>query len=271
MNLKYAFLSIKGINLRPNNKFTGSAIRGCLGYALRKVVCPFPNDSCNKCIRNYKCVFYKIYENTNTPPNIRLELGQNSYDFKLFMFEDIVEFIPYFIVAFENMQDIGFGYKRKKFELDKILLNGKVIYENKVLLDRNFRSLAFKPNFKENNILVKFTSPLRLKQNDKFITNSLDLTHFLRSIKRRYNVIKNIDEKVNYTPKFSHFKSNLKPDSFERFSNRQKKKHEFGGSVGEIEIYNLDDEGVKLLELATIIGVGKSVAFGLGSIELHYI
>ncbi|MSN96882.1 hypothetical protein F1B92_06845 [Campylobacter sp. FMV-PI01] len=60
--LRYAFLSVEGINLKPKNIFTGSAIRGCFGYALRAVVCPFIDSKCQNCYMAYKCLFYKIYE-----------------------------------------------------------------------------------------------------------------------------------------------------------------------------------------------------------------
>lgn len=269
--LKYAFLSVEGINLKPKNTFTGSTIRGCFGYALKEVVCPFINSKCDNCSTAYKCLFYKIYENKNKAPNIRFEVSQDCYDFRLFLFEDISEFIPYFIVAFENMQHIGFGYRKDKFEFKRILLNGKLIYEDRVLLTKEFRSLNYMPKFKENNIKVNLKTPLRIKQNGKIITKNLDITKFLRGIKMHYNLIKNIDEKVDYTPKFKEFTQRLEFINLDRYSNRQKTKHEFGGVVGELKIFDLDDEGIKLLELSTIIGAGKSTAFGLGNIEIDYI
>ncbi|MSN96883.1 CRISPR system precrRNA processing endoribonuclease RAMP protein Cas6 [Campylobacter sp. FMV-PI01] len=181
------------------------------------------------------------------------------------------EFIPYFIVAFENMQNIGLGYRKDKFEFKRILLNGKLIYEDRVLLTKEFRSLNYMPEFKENNIKVNLKTPLRIKQDGKIITKNLNIAKFLRGIKRHYNLIKNIDEKVDYIPKFREFTQRLKFVNLNRYSNRQRKKYEFGGVVGEFKIFDLDDEGIKLLELSKIIGAGKSTTFGLGSIEIDYI
>ncbi|MCI6989468.1 MAG: hypothetical protein MR902_07925 [Campylobacter sp.] len=59
--------------------------------------------------------FFKIYENSDKSPNIRLEIAQNgSFDFRIYLFEEMSEFIPYFIVAFENMQNIGLGREKKR-------------------------------------------------------------------------------------------------------------------------------------------------------------
>lgn len=264
--LKYAFLSVDGIDIKPTNIFTGSAIRGCFGYALKQVVCPFINLKCDNCPKSYNCIFYKIYENKNTTPNVRFEVFQNSYDFKFFMFEEMCKIIPYFIVAFENMQSTELGYKKEKFKFKRILLNGKIIYEDRVLLTKEFRSLNFRSNFKENNIKVNLKTPLRIKQDGKIVTHSLNLEKFLKGIKWHYNSIKKIDEKLNYTPKFKEFTQNLKFVDFDRYSNRQRIKHEFGGVVGELKVFDLDDEGIWLLEIASIIGAGKSTVFGLGSI-----
>lgn len=269
--LKYAFLSMDGVSIKPNINFTGSAIRGCFGYALREAVCPFPLSGCDKCIRSKKCLFYKIYQNTDSQPKVRFETIKNSYDFRFFMFEDMPKHIPSFILAFKNMQHIGFGYKKDKFEFDKIFLNGKLIYKDKVLLTKEFRSLNFNPKFEENSVKIVLKSPLRIKQNGKLVKENLDISNFLKGINSHYNHLKGLDKKVDYEPKFSEVKQNLKFIECERFSNRQGKKHEFGGVMGDIKIYGLDKSGIKLLELSEIIGAGKSTAFGLGSVRLEYI
>ncbi|CZE46276.1 CRISPR system precrRNA processing endoribonuclease RAMP protein Cas6 [Campylobacter geochelonis] len=271
--IKYAFLSVVGIsNIVPKEPFIGSMIRGCLGYALRKTVCIFPNLECKKCAKTHKCAYYKFYENENELSNFRIDVSlyQKTYDFKIWLFEDGVCFIPYLIVAFEYMQEIGLGHDRRKFTFDKILLNSKVIYENMVLLSKDFSSLTFKPKFQADNVKVILKTPLRIKQ-DGHIAQSLDLTSFLRSLVRRVYLLKGINKKVDFTPKFSDFKPNLEFYNLQRYSNRQKKKHEIAGLIGEFKIYDLDKTSVELLELASIIGAGKSTALGLGNIQIDII
>ncbi|MCI6989469.1 MAG: hypothetical protein MR902_07930 [Campylobacter sp.] len=51
------------------------------------------------------------------------------------------------------------------------MLNGKVIYENAVLLDKNFKTLNFSPKMDESSVRVSFQTPLRVKQNTKFLKN----------------------------------------------------------------------------------------------------
>ncbi|WXG59599.1 CRISPR system precrRNA processing endoribonuclease RAMP protein Cas6 [Campylobacter concisus] len=57
----------------------------------------------------------------------------------------------------------------------------------------------------------------------------------------------------------------------ERYSNRQHTKMQFGGVIGKMRVYGLDERSAGLLQLATITGVGKSTVFGLGKIDVTQI
>lgn len=58
--LRYAILSVVGIDITPNVDFVGSALRGCLGYALRKTVCVFPLLDCKKYEKSTRCPFLRF-------------------------------------------------------------------------------------------------------------------------------------------------------------------------------------------------------------------
>ena len=71
--------------------------------------------------------------------------------------------------------------------------------------------------------------------------------------------------------KFERFEQELSFYDLERYSNRQHTKMQFGGVIGKMRVYGLDERSAGLLQLATITGVGKSTVFGLGKIDVTQI
>ncbi|MEY4503770.1 MAG: hypothetical protein RL154_62, partial [Pseudomonadota bacterium] len=113
-------------------------------------------------------------------------------------------------------------------------------------------------------------TPLRLKSNGAFFKlQEIIPLAILLSIDKRYKELKNIYKKSNIENIPIQKEANLKFVDLERYSNRQKTKMGLGGFMGNLLYENIGEECAKILQIGEIIGVGKSVVFGLGRIKIE--
>ncbi|MBZ7987773.1 CRISPR system precrRNA processing endoribonuclease RAMP protein Cas6 [Campylobacter canadensis] len=248
--MKYVKLSVKNININTKYEFNGSAIRGTLGWALKSVD---------------ENVFALFFNKDNTNTKYRLDVDFNTYDFSIYLFNEYIKFTPYFALAIEKMRAFGLGVNRQKFDYEMILLNDEAFMDNKGnVLNKDIKSLEFVEQNVCKNVKVIFKSPFMI--NDK--KSNFDPLSFFISIKRRVNEMNKISERVFFDNNFL-FSQKLYDYNLLRYSNNQGKKMNFFAKIGEINFYNLDEECFKLLDLSTLIGVGKHTAFGFGKIILE--
>lgn len=250
--VRYVKLSVKGINIKPKNEFNGSAVRGTLGWALKRVD---------------ENIFEMFFNKDNASSKYRLEIDFNSYDFSIYLFNDYIKYTPYFALAIEQMRALGLGVDRQKYDYEKIFLNDEPFMSNKgELLNKDIKSIEIIPQNSYKNIKVIFKTPFMI--NDK--STDFNPLSFFISLKRRFNEINGINERVFFDDNFS-FSQRLMDYKLLRYSNNQGKKMNFYAKIGEIDFYKLSDECVRLLEIARLIGVGKHTAFGFGKIDLERI
>ena len=266
--LKYLELGVCGIDLKPSHSFIGSMIRGTFGYALRRVSCPYIGANCEECGISSECVYSEFFENVSDTPNFRLDidLNQKSFDFKILLFEHAARYLPHVAIAIVNMQEIGLEVSRRKFKFSNFTLNGEIV-EPKSLLSNKPEPLNFTPDFAAGDYEISLLTPLRMKQKNVLVRREIDFKSFIRQIAMRFENItgKAIDK---FEVKFCRFEQDLHFYDINRYSNRQHTKMQFGGVIGQMRVFGLDERSVKLLQLAQITGVGKSTVFGLGKIRV---
>ena len=269
--LKYIIIEVKGIDIKPIYSFTGSTIRGVFGRGLRYVCCPYVNGNCKKCDIFDSCIYYEFFENLQITPNFKLDivLNSNSFDFKIFLFDHAIDYLKQTIIAIKNMAEIGFGVNRKPFKFKKLLLNSVDITTDSIQ-NINQNALIFTPKFKEGDYFITTLTPIRMKQNAKFIRSNINFKLFIHQIAMRFATIVN-KPIIKHEAVFEHIEQNFNPYNITRYSNRQECKMDFSGVMGQMIVYKLDDYSAKLLELTTIINVGKSTTFGLGKIYVKRI
>lgn len=269
--LKYLELGVCGIDLKPSHPFIGSTIRGAFGYALRRASCPYISVNCDECDIYSGCVYNEFFENISDTPNLRLDinLNQKSFDFKILLFEHATSYLPHVVASVQNMQEIGLGANRNKFKFTHLSLNGKAV-EPKFLLSNAPETLNFTPDFTAGDYEISLKTPLRIKQKNILVRHDIDFKSFIRQIAMRFENItgKSMDK---FEVKFCRFEKNLKFYDLNRYSNRQRAKMQFGGMIGKMRVFELDERSAKLLQLARITGVGKSTVFGLGKIRVDRI
>lgn len=269
--IKYLTIGVNGISIKPTHAFIGSTIRGIFGRGLRQVACPYIDASCDSCRYFDKCIYAEFFENICKSPKFILDIdfNSNSFDFKILLFENAVSYLTHIIIAIENMRQIGLGISRQKFYFKNLTINDKTISPQESI-NSSDHTLVFSPSFSAGDYKITALTPIRIKQKNGLVRSKLDFKSFIRQIAMRFGELTdaNIDK---FEVKFDEFEQNFKFYSFERYSNRQKTKMEFGGLMGEMKVCGLDENSARFLELATLINVGKSTAFGLGKIKVERI
>jgi len=266
------------VEINSNDKppfFIGSMIRGAMGYALKKVTCINPSYKCEGCFAQSSCLYYNFYEQQNKFHNYRFEIELNSgkFDFGLYLFNEACEKLPYVLSALQmTLTELGLGRENLTFHDLSIKLNGEDIYAGTAfrsfdIIEQKILQIdSFCPNIK-----IKLLTPLRIKKNNKFLREDVDLKDILRSVYQKEQEFNTGQKafKLTYEPSYITTVKALRYQSLVRKSNRQKQKLNMDGVVGEIAVMGLDQESYRLLKLGEIIGVGKQTVLGLGRIEVE--
>ncbi|MBW1616287.1 MAG: CRISPR system precrRNA processing endoribonuclease RAMP protein Cas6 [Deltaproteobacteria bacterium] len=196
---KYSFQSIVSSDIVFND-YSGSALRGGLGFHLKRSVCPIKKGYCKECLLKTECLYIKIFapsslscNNPPTMPNafvIEPPLNRNNiihkgadFNFNIIIFGDFNKYIPYFIYAMDNVGKNGIGTKlfkegeefakRGTFALNSVFLEDTLIYlaENQRLnLMENLPDISVNLDKTENikKIKIDFITPFRMKYKNRF-------------------------------------------------------------------------------------------------------
>ncbi len=258
---------------RITTMYLGSALRGAFGYALKKVVCINPSYQCEGCFAEQSCLYYDFYESQNSYHAYRfdVEFGADSFDFSLYIFEESCGKLPYILSTLHKMlTEVGLTRENLTFEMIVIAVNNQEVYNGKQfdlegITPQNFGVLSCAPS-----VTLDLITPLRIKKNNKFLRDDIDLADILRSIHQRERQLCYGESygKLEYTPSYTIVSKQLHHQTLIRKSNRQKNKMNMDGIMGRIILTDLDPTSYRLLKLGEILGVGKQTVMGLGSIRV---
>jgi len=272
--MKYHYIKVQIITDKIPHYFIGSMIRGAMGYALKKVTCINPSYKCEGCFASSGCLYHKFYEEKNSLHQYRFDivLGSDKFDFGLYIFSEATQSLAYLLRALQmTLEETGLTKEKYKFNDFKIWVNGQEVFDGKRfksldILPKELKVDSFCPNVK-----VKLLTPLRIKKNNKFLRDNVDLEDILRSIFQREAELSRAEKvfKLDYEPSYTTTVKALQYKSLVRNSNRQKQKMNMDGIVGEIAVLGLDKRSYELLKLGEVIGVGKQTVMGLGRIEVE--
>jgi CRISPR-associated endoribonuclease Cas6 len=257
--------------------FIGAMIRGSLGYALKKVTCINPSYKCEGCFAKDGCLYYRLYELENVHHKYRLDVKLNSdkFDFGIYLYDDMCDGLVYFLSALHiALKDNGIGKERMKFELFEIFVDDVLVYHNANFIpDIIYTPQSIKPQQIANNVKIKFKTPLRIKKSNEIEYDNIKIEHILRSIHQRKEQIfhNHTVHKLPYKPEYITSMKLLEYKKIYRKSFKQNKKLILDGVLGEMVVMGLDDLSLELLQIGTIIGVGKQTSFGFGAIEIEEI
>ncbi|MBI3013679.1 MAG: CRISPR system precrRNA processing endoribonuclease RAMP protein Cas6 [Candidatus Tectomicrobia bacterium] len=122
-------------------EYAGSALRGGFGHAFKRAVCVVRHGECDRCLVRQQCPYQYVFE---TPPAADTEMlrkypaaphpfviepplnGRRNYaagdslEFGLTLIGRGIDYLPYFIVAFEELGRTGLGRQHGRYRLAEV-------------------------------------------------------------------------------------------------------------------------------------------------------
>lgn len=313
MILKYLKLTL---SLEPEEKivlppYKGSALRGGFGSIFRKAVCVLKKETCLNCLLKDQCSYSYIFE--TSPPRDKESLILEKYEaipkpfvieppkekkaiyekgerikFNLILIGKAINYLPYFIIVFDELGRSGLGKGKGRFYLRDIWENDCLVYsdEKKALKIIEPEAIEVPDHIYFNKgvdgegddskmvITLEFLTPLRIKyQRDLVVVPEFHI--LIRNILRRLWLLYyfhgemkepawNHREIIEASKEVKIKENELKWFDWQRYSGRQKTKMILGGLLGRITYEGKILPFMPLLRAGEIFHVGKGTAFGLG-------
>ncbi len=296
------------------NNFKGFTLRGGFGNIFKKIACIDFSRECGECILRNKCVYAYIFE-TPFPENLidkipfqmaypprpyiieppfDSQIIFNSADefyFDLVLIGKSIEYLPYFIFAFEELGKRGIGRGKGKYRLLKVEgMDGQVIYQEGGLQDK-FIFLTFQdilnryrhcenPSNADCQITIRFVTPARFVLKDE-LKREVNFKEFITNLLRRISLLSifhsNKELVFDYLGLLDDAQMiEVKNEEWDwcdlaRYSRRQGRRIATGGLLGEVTFFGNLLIFLPFIELGEYIHIGKQTSFGLGKYEIKEI
>jgi len=269
MNYTYIFIKATHENYKVPY-FLGSQLRGSFGHSLKNITCINPSFSCDGCFASTSCIYHELFEKKNEYHKFRFDfrLAQKELAFSLFLFDDMTLKLPYIIASIDFLlKKQGLSKEKITFKRYEMSINAQNAIINDTIKIPKEIIKSFQVESFSSKVILRLVTPLRIKKNNRFLKDTIELSDITNSIQKRKGAIFHGTFEIK-TPVGTITKQNIRFIELTRYSNRQKTAMNLGGLVGEIEIKGLDEATYTLLKIGELIGVGKSSVFGLGKIEV---
>lgn len=277
-------------------------IRGLIGKGLREISCADKKENCQGCLFMQSCFYANFFEtivNKDEGPRKGSDryshpfaltggdfhiVGESvdDYKFEMTVFGDSIKNLKHIYRALEIAGKGGMFGGRVPFSVEMHDCNGVLIPDG-ILSEANAPVKVFDSDeimarygkFHFAKIRITMETPLLFKTNGKY-ADSFTAEDFFKSLNRRLEVMitlygekRNSEFAEKYEPGKIHMSDvDLRWESCERYSGRQKVKMSFGGVEGSFSIHgNFGVYEMMLLEFAGIANGGKRTNFGQGRIR----
>jgi hypothetical protein len=288
-------------------EYKGSLLRGAFGHALRRAVCAVgPQQECASCRLRRVCVNTRLFETfieVEPPPFLRglptsprpyvFEPATEEQDFApgdpltfdLLLFGQAIELQAFALLSVERMVATGLGRDRHPFALDRVAALGATGSWTTVFADGVAPPLgALAPSqpptgsLGDSRIVLRFLTPTRLPDHGELAApmrfRSLAFLMLRRVLELAHFHVPGSTIDWTFRPLLEQagavhvVEPNLRWKDWTRWSNRQQRKNEMGGYVGELTLEGDLAPFVPLLRSAEIVHVGKGATFGLGRVAV---
>jgi hypothetical protein len=287
--------------------YKGSTFRGVFGHAMKRVVCALKQQECDQCLLQQSCLYSIVFEKMPVknqefsriaaPPHpfvIEPPLTTQAHfpagsqlEYSVLLFGEVNNSLPYFIYAFDQVGKIGIGKRingeRGHFVLERVILGKHEIYSNgdqKLNLPNKLENLTLnnEKSQSDNILKVKITleTPLRLKFKNQ-LKADLPFHVLVRAMLRRISSLlffygdgepaldyRGLVQRANNVKTTNN---KLKWFDWRRYSHRQDRSMLMGGMIGTAAYEGNLGEYLPLIELSSMVHLGKQTSFGLGKIK----
>jgi hypothetical protein len=286
-------------------EFKGNVFRGAMGNALRKLTCALRGGECGQCLVRDRCVYARIFESHNTngesilkniekaphpfiiyiPDHQRFEYQAGEpFVFHLTLVGNAIEFLSYFILAFEYIGANGIGHERGTFKVKRVTVGGSDVYDPAAKkVNQNFRVMTggdFAVTGNETShspLQITFVTPLRLRSDGKF-QKHITFEMLIRSLLRRLYLLSahycggpnqvDFSHLANQAATITISHSRISWRQQMRFSHRQQRSISMGGVTGRLQFTGHITPFIPYLQLAQHLHIGSGTGLGLGKIKL---
>ncbi len=296
-------------------RYPGSMLRGGFGHALKRIVCTVRHGECERCLVRRQCLYTYIF---NTPPPADTEMlrkypaaphpyvleppldGRGHYaigdslEVGLTLIGNAIDYLSYFILAFEELGQIGLGHASSRFRLTEVYGetgsgtgNGwaRIYTGDERILREDFRIrsgadvLTVHDHEHDHGLLaIEFLTPTRLKFENS-LTSNLEFHILIRNLLRRLSALSyfhcskrlNLDFRglIEQAKGVTKVESRLRWVDWERYSARQQTTMFMGGFVGSVRFAGPIGEFLPLLQAGECLHVGKGTVMGLGQYRIE--
>ena len=286
--------------------YKGSTFRGAFGHTFKRLVCVKRDLDCATCLICDRCVYYYVFETpfggegdsrgyafaphpfVVEPPEETREIYEPGDELRvgLVLVGRALDYLPYFIYAFEEMGHRGVGAGRGKAALQRVIALGPEPGDERCIYQSDIGQLA--PDYPVcvgppdseavgTRLRLRLHTPIRLKAEGHY-TRRLDFSLLVRALLRRTSDLArfhcgaelDLDYRqwIERAAGVSAVATTLRWHDWDRYSQRQERRMKLGGLVGEVEFAGEWGPFLPLLRLGADLHVGKGTGFGLGRYEI---
>lgn len=281
-------------------------IRSVLGDKLRSICCRAKGKNCPECVFNKTCPYSWIFEtildksNEAVPgrdrgshpyflsfPSKKFDNFQEKVDkltFTLTLMGKAIEYFPYIFEAIKKAGKSGLLKERIPYSIESVVAFDETLTDDEENLIKNATAKDFSMEIdsnksqktEEKSYLVKFTSPLRINAENHILNTITAYQFFMATVRRMrtlcsmYGEVSDSDFEKPLFNENSIYNENFVFIDLFRWSSRQKQSMKLGGIIGECKLSgSLSEMEEKLIEAASIFGIGKNNALGLGQVSVQ--
>ncbi len=292
--------TVQPVRLPP---YPGTILRGGFGLAFRRIACPFPKKECPDCLLRHQCVWSYVFDTprpketkimrkaetvphpfvieppdqkiTEYPPDAELIFG-------LTLIGKAIDYLPYFILTFEQMAEQGLGPGRGKLKLKLVTQNRKQIYDPQTKTLRTPlrpQHLTFLPPPPASctQLTLHFLTPTRIIRQGKMVKKP-EFPILLRSLFRRITLLAYFHDQpittdfttlIRQSEAIKTVSEDLTELHWRRFSRRQEGEIPMSGIIGTITYRGEIAPFLPYLRAGEILHIGKNTSFGMGKYKME--
>ena len=312
---KYEFLT-ECLNSFELPAYKGSMLRGGFGSAFKTIACSKRGVTCKDCMLRHSCPYGYVFE---TSPREGSELLANfkavprpfiieppleakryyrrgdKLTFGLVLVGKAIDYLPYFVLAFDELGRRGIGRDRGKYALREVMSvkgvertlvysgDGRRLHETDTSVSweetvNKWLSGDGQNGLKE--VSIRFLTPARIRQGEDFVKESdFGFHHIIGNLLWRIRSLAyfhcgesldlDINKLVYDAGQVEVLESELYWHDRWRYSGRQKRGYWQGGIKGKVKFGGDVKDFMPFLLLGEYIHIGSATTFGLGKFKLE--
>ena len=301
---RFVLEPIEPMSLPP---YKGATLRGGFGQAFKRMACVQPGSRCDACQQTARCAYSYVFE-TPAPPDSEVlrtheavprpfvfepplddKTGYGVGDelaFGLVLIGRGIDYLPYFILAFKALGDVGLGRGRARFRLKQVWAQDPLgpwetlIYDGPSDALRNIEMTAGIAEIEQaaaalpdHKLSVSFLTPTRLKHGGQMAREPA-FHVLIRALLRRVSSLyyfhcgerweADYKELIKRAQAIEIVEAAVHWQGWERYSSKQERCIDMGGLVGKLRYAGPLTDFRSLLVLGSMVHVGKGCVFGNG-------